>query len=65
MAKPNVDDLVKSIAEETNTPTDVVSKLYAETWAQFSEGAQIMDYLTVLTVRRVRENLRNGRPGSH
>jgi len=58
MAQLNFDDVVKAIASETNTPTETVSKLYAETWAEYSDGARILDYLTLLVAKRVRENLR-------
>ncbi|WP_207004665.1 DUF3562 domain-containing protein [Trinickia mobilis] len=61
MAQLNFDDVVKAIASETNTPTETVSKLYAQTWAEYSDGARILDYLTLLVAKRVRENLR-GRP---
>lgn len=55
----NVDDLVKAIADDTDTPPEVVSQLYAQTWDEFSDGARITDYLPVLVTKRVRENLRN------
>jgi hypothetical protein len=58
MATPNVDsDIVKEIAAKTNTPVETVSRMYEETWAEYSEGARIMDYLSVLVARRVRDNL--------
>jgi hypothetical protein len=59
MAQPNAEDVVNAIASDTNTPTETVSKMYADTWAAYSDGAQIMDYLPVLVARRVRENLRS------
>ena len=59
MAQPNVEDVVKAIASDTNTPAETVSKMYADTWAEYSDGARIMDYLTVLVAKRVRENLRS------
>lgn len=58
MAKPNVDDVVKTIAADTNTPPDAVSKMYEDTWAEYSEGAKIMDYMPVLVAKRVRDALR-------
>ncbi|MFM0297338.1 DUF3562 domain-containing protein [Paraburkholderia sp. RL17-383-BIF-A] len=58
MADLNFDDVVKAIASDTNTPTETVSRMYAETWAQYSDGARVLDYLTVLVAKRVRENLR-------
>lgn len=59
MAEPNFEDVVKAIATDTNTPTETVSKMYADTWAEYSDGARILDYLTVLVTKRVRENLRS------
>jgi hypothetical protein len=65
MAQPNVEDVVKAIASDTNTPAEVVSKMYAQTWDEYSEGARIMDYLAVLVAKRVRENLRSMRQDRH
>lgn len=65
MAQPNVDDVVKAIASDTNTSAEIVSKIYAETWNKYSEGAVIMDYLAVLVAKRVRENLRSLRQDRH
>ena len=59
MAQPNTEDVVKAIASGTNTPAETVSKLYADTWAEYSDGARIMDYMSVLVAKRVRENLRS------
>jgi hypothetical protein len=57
MAPPNFEHVVKAIASDTNTSTETVSKMYADTWAEYSDGARILDYLTVLVTKRVRENL--------
>ncbi|MGF6800875.1 hypothetical protein OKW48_004307 [Paraburkholderia youngii] len=58
MATPNIDSaIVKMIAADTDTPAETVSRMFAETWAEYSEGAKIMDYLSVLVARRVRDNL--------
>ncbi|MGF6780838.1 DUF3562 domain-containing protein [Paraburkholderia sp. GAS334] len=65
MAQPNVEDVVKAIAADTNTSVETVSKMYAETWAEYSDGARILDYLTVLVAKRVRENLRGVRQDMH
>lgn len=58
MRQLDAEDIAKEIAAETNSPIDLVSKMYMETWAAYSEGARVMDYLTVLVARRVREDLR-------
>ncbi len=59
MAQPNVEDVIKAIASDTNTPTETVSKLYNDTWAEYSAGARIMDYMAFLVAKRVREHLRH------
>ena len=59
MAQPNVEEVVQSIAEETSTPAETVSKMYADTCAKYNDGARIRDYLPVLVAKRVRENLRH------
>jgi len=65
MAQPKTEDIVKAIAADTHTPTETVSKMYEETWAEYSEGARIMDYMTVLVAKRVRENLRGAAKDRH
>jgi hypothetical protein len=65
MAKPNVEEVVEEIARQTSTPQETVSRMYADTWAQYNEGAVIRDYIPVLVAKRVRENLRNGSGGKH
>lgn len=64
MRQPNVHEIVKAIASETRTPTEVVEKMYEQTWAEYSDGARIRDYLAVLVAKRVRENLqdKSGKP---
>lgn len=59
MAQPNVEDVVKATASDTNTSAETASRMFADTWAEYSEGARIMGYVTVLFARRVRENLRS------
>lgn len=66
MDTPNIDsELVESIASDTHTPVDIVSRMFAETWAEYSEGARITDYLSVLVSKRVRENLLRWQQDSH
>lgn len=66
MDMPNIDDaVVKSIASETHVPVDMVLRMYEETWAEYSEGARILDYLPVLVGRRVRDNLRHWSQETH
>jgi hypothetical protein len=65
MAQPNVEDVVKAIVADTNTPAEIVSTMYAETWDEYSDGARIMDYMPALVAKRVRENLRSRRQDRH
>ena len=65
MKQEAAEEIVKSIATETQTPLETVAKMYEQTWAEFSDGARVMDYLTVLVSRRVREDLRNMRKKAH
>lgn len=65
MAPPDFEHAVKAIASDTNTPAETVSKMYADTWAEYSDGARILDYLTLLVTKRVRENLRSVRQDRH
>jgi hypothetical protein len=66
MATPNIDsEIVKTIAIATDTPEETVSRMFAETWAEYSEGARIMDYLSVLVARRVRDNLQRWKQDVH
>ena len=66
MATPNIDsEIVRTIAIDTGTPEETVSRMFAETWAEYSEGARIMDYLSVLVARRVRDNLQRWKQDMH
>lgn len=65
MAAPqtNVDEVVKSIAEETNTPTETVSRMYADTLADFKVDARVQDFMPLLVAKRVRQTLRHSGKG--
>ncbi|RFU44515.1 DUF3562 domain-containing protein [Paraburkholderia sp. DHOC27] len=59
MARPSSDEeAVKAIAADTKMPLETVSRMYAETWAEYSEGARITDYMPVLVAKRVRSALK-------
>jgi hypothetical protein len=58
--EPNVDEVVRSIAEETDTPTEMVSKLYADTLADYRKGARVFDYVPLFAAKKVRDRLRHG-----
>ncbi|MEW6344103.1 MAG: DUF3562 domain-containing protein [Paraburkholderia sp.] len=57
--QPNVDEVVQAIAAETNTPTETVSKIYADTLADFKTDARVFDYMPLLVAKRVRDTLRH------
>jgi len=61
MAQPQLDveEVVKAIAAETNTPPETVSKLYSDTLAQYQSDGRILDYMPLLAAKRVRETLRH------
>ena len=60
MTLPHIEGVARAIASETMAPFETVEKMCEETWAQYSDGARIMDYLPVLVAKRVRETLRDG-----
>lgn len=57
--QPNVDEVVRTIAAETNTPTETVSKIYADTLADFKTDARVFDYVPLLVAKKVRDTLRH------
>ncbi|MGA7782663.1 MAG: DUF3562 domain-containing protein [Paraburkholderia sp.] len=54
----STEDVIKAIAADTHTSAETVSRMYAEIWAEYSDGATIMDYMPVLVAKRVRNALR-------
>jgi hypothetical protein len=58
MAQSNIDSDIKLIAADTDTPPETVSKMYKDTWAQFSEGAHVTDYIGIIVAKHVRAILR-------
>lgn len=63
--QPNVDEVVQAIAAETNTPPETVSKIYADTLADFRVEARVFDYLPLLVAKRVRDKLRHSSKRKH
>ncbi|WP_233804490.1 DUF3562 domain-containing protein [Paraburkholderia sp. HP33-1] len=57
--EPNVDDVVRSIAEETGMPTETVSRMYADTLAEFRHEARVFDYVPLFAAKKVRNELRD------
>lgn len=63
--EPNVDELVKSIAEETDTPAEMVSKMYADTLASYRHDARVFDYVPLFAAKKVRNQLRDSSNRKH
>lgn len=63
--EPNVDEVVRSIAEETDTPAETVSRMYADTLAQFRQEARVFDYVPLFAAKKVRNELRHKHDRNH
>lgn len=63
--EPNVDEVVKSIAEETDTPTETVSRMYADTLAIYRQEARVFDYVPLFAAKKVRSQLRLSSNSKH
>jgi hypothetical protein len=63
--EPNVDEVVRSIAEETDTPTETVSKMYADTLADYRHDARVFDYVPLFAAKKVRDKLRHTSKHKH
>jgi hypothetical protein len=48
----------EALARESHVPIDHVAQLYEREWAALTAGAHITGFLTILTIRNVREILR-------
>ena len=61
MSQPEqkVDEIVRSIAEETGEPAETVSRMYAETLAEFRQEARVFDYVPLFAAKKVRNKLRH------
>ncbi|CAB3703399.1 DUF3562 domain-containing protein [Paraburkholderia rhynchosiae] len=57
--EPNIEEVVKSIAEETDTPAETVSKMYADTLADYRHDARVFDYVPLFAAKKVRNKLRD------
>jgi len=55
---PDPRDLVKEIAESTHADEETVANLYAEVVDEYRRSANILDYVSLLAAKRVRERLR-------
>ena len=67
MSQPeqNVDEVVRSIAEETNTPAETVSRMYAETLGEFRQDARVFDTRQLFAAKKVRDELRHKHQRKH
>ncbi|CAB3797281.1 hypothetical protein LMG28614_04538 [Paraburkholderia ultramafica] len=63
--EPNVDEVVRSIAEETDTPTETVSQMYADTLADYRQDARVFDYVPLFAAKKVRDQLRHSSNHKH
>jgi hypothetical protein len=63
--EPNVDEVVRSIAEETGAPTETVSRMYADTLAEFRHEARVFDYVPLFAAKKVRNELRHKHHHKH
>lgn len=50
--------IIEGLAKETSLPMEEVEKIYAEVFGELSSGARIPDYLIALTIKKVRDVLR-------
>ncbi|SOE80653.1 Protein of unknown function [Caballeronia arationis] len=57
MTQSNFDETVRSIAADTHTLPEAVTKMYTDTIEEFSQDARVLDYVTLLAAKRVRANL--------
>ena len=62
MPDDDVDQWVYSIAVDTHTPQDTVSKMFEATLREITDGAKVLDYLCLLAAKRVRKDLRGKLP---
>jgi len=63
--EPNVDEVVRSIAEETDTPPETVSRMYADTLADYRHDARLFDYVPLFAAKKVRNKLRDASHRKH
>jgi hypothetical protein len=57
MAQPDFEAIVREIARETNASQEVVSKLYADTWAEVNQTARVHDFVPLFVAKRVKAKI--------
>jgi hypothetical protein len=65
MTPTDASEVVQTIASETNTSSETVSRLYADTWAEFSQDASIHDFVPLFVAKRVRAAIKAGQKQPH
>ncbi|MFL9962516.1 DUF3562 domain-containing protein [Paraburkholderia sediminicola] len=63
--EPDINEVVRSIAEETDTPTETVSRMYADTLADYRQDARVFDYVPLFAAKKVRDQLRHSSNRKH
>jgi hypothetical protein len=63
--EPDINEVVRSIAEETDTPTETVSRMYADTLAHYRHDARVFDYVPLFAAKKVRDQLRHSSNRKH
>ncbi len=53
--------VIASLAKKSTVSIDEVTRLYEHEWVGLETGARVKCFVSILTVRRVRELLRKGR----
>lgn len=62
--EPEHSSAINALVNETHQPRDDVNKIYVETFERLNSDAQIKDFLVLLTIKTVRDELRHIRPGA-
>ena len=58
MPVQDVDQIVHTIAEETNTPEETVARIYADAVDDYRADARVLDYVPLFAEKKVRATLR-------
>ena len=61
MPKQDLDQIVHTIAEETDTPEETVARIYANAVDDYRAQARILDYVPLFAAKKVRATLRESR----
>lgn len=64
MAQHAPEDVIREIAERTQTSPEKVAQMYQDTLTKLGSGAKVFDYVPVLVARRVRDDIQRLRQQS-